>query len=171
MDKKNKKGQEEMVGFGVIILLVVIIGLFFLWFSFSKPKAQNLDDYEAKSFLNSMLQYTTVCKDPGRDYKAVNDLFYWCYDHTPWTECKGGIDACETLNKTLDEITSASWDVGGGSPVKGYEIQVSVKDYDGTMLEELYTKQEGNLSGNSRGAEEKYFKGNRWYEVVFNAYY
>ena len=55
---KNRRGQEEIVGFVVIVVIVVIILLFFLVFSLTSEK-DIPESYEAASFLQAALTYTT----------------------------------------------------------------------------------------------------------------
>lgn len=168
---KNRRAQEEMVGFGMIVVIVAIIGLIFLWFFLTKPHPKNLDDYEVKSFVNSLMQYTSDCKEPGKDFIRMNELLYWCADSSARTQCYGGLDACELLNNTLNGITKESWSVGPDLPFRGYELNVLVLDGNEEVISQLYSKSEGNLSGDLRGAKEIYFKGSNWYEVIFNVYY
>ncbi|MBI2057207.1 hypothetical protein HYT91_03060 [Candidatus Pacearchaeota archaeon] len=68
MLNKNKIGQEEMVGFALIIILVSVILLVFLAFSLNKPKTEATESYEVNSFLQSSLQYTSSCQtsNPAR---------------------------------------------------------------------------------------------------------
>ena len=49
MKSKDKLGQEEMIGFVLIIILVAIIILVFLSFSLKKPVKDNVESYEVES--------------------------------------------------------------------------------------------------------------------------
>ena len=60
---EEKKGQEEMVGFALILILVAIIVLVFIGFSIRSPEKESVESYEVESFLQSMLQYTTECEN------------------------------------------------------------------------------------------------------------
>lgn len=163
-----KKAQSEMVGFGMIIILVAIIGLVFLWFYIVKPAPQNLEDYEAQSFVRALSQYTTECKEPGRDYLKIDELIYFCYD--PLKQCESG-EACTILENTLNSIAEESWDTGEGKRIRGYSLEIAVFDLNGDFVESMYSKTQGNLTGNSRGFEERYLKKSKWFRIIFNAYY
>ena len=57
---KNKKAQEEMVGFSLIIIIVAIIIL--VLFSVSLRSKGNIQEsYETDNFMQAFLQYTTEC--------------------------------------------------------------------------------------------------------------
>ena len=58
----KKVGQDEMVGFGLIIILVAIIFIVFISIYIRKP-TEKVNDYEANSFIQSVLQYTTNCEE------------------------------------------------------------------------------------------------------------
>ena len=70
MAYNNKKGQEEMVGFVVIVVIVSIIILFFLVFSLSSDRESGTS-YEASSFLQAALAYTSSCED-NREFLSVS---------------------------------------------------------------------------------------------------
>ena len=106
-----KRGQEELVGFGLIIVIVSVIMLFFLWFYLTKPSESNLQDYEAENLVRATLDYTTLCQERSRDFISIGELISWCYfgDKT----CESG-NSCGILNDTLDEIFDAAMSASGG---------------------------------------------------------
>ena len=69
---ENKSAQEEMVGFGLIIVLVAIIFIVFIAIYLKKP-VEVTEDYEIGSFIQSTLQYTTICEDNNGNV-TVQDL-------------------------------------------------------------------------------------------------
>ncbi len=166
MKKSSRKGQEEIVGFGIIIVLVVVVMVVFLWFYLSKPSSQDLDDYEAESFVTTMLQYTTSCKEPGRDYFNVKDLIYSCYKGEL---CEEG-NSCKILDETLEGILKSAWDVGEGSKINGYSLNISVFSASGSQFNEVFSEEAGNFSGSSKGYYEEYAKINNRIEITFNIY-
>ena len=119
----NKKGQEEMVGFALIIIIVSVILLVFLGFFLTKNNSQSVQSYEAESFVQSMLQYRSQCQN-YYGYISVKDLIFMCDSDTL---CNAGQDSCEILNSTLNGILSNSWTVGQGSPIKGYSSEHNFK--------------------------------------------
>jgi len=59
--KYNKKAQEEMVGFALIIIVVAVILLVFLSIGLRKDGREDVESYEVASFIQSLLQYHTSC--------------------------------------------------------------------------------------------------------------
>ena len=118
MGIRNKRAQEEIVGFAVIVIIVSIIVVFFLVFSISN-KGEQIDSYEAESFLQSALVYTSSCEERSQ-LLSIQDLIVACYDEQV---CGNGQDACLVLEQTLTGITEESWNVGSDFPVKGYKLE------------------------------------------------
>jgi hypothetical protein len=160
MMNKNKSGQEEMVGFALIMILVAVILLILLGFSLRKPEKETIESYEVESFIQAILQYTTDCKD-NLGYLSIQKLIFDCYNKNI---CLDERDTCEVLNSTLKEIMKESWKVEGDRPVKGYELQIMVDE-----SEEILILKEGNMTQNSKGGMQPL--GKKDIEVYFNAYY
>ena len=57
----NKKGQQEMVGFIVIVLIIVIAGVIFLGIYLRGDKKINTLDAEISNFLIASSRYTSDC--------------------------------------------------------------------------------------------------------------
>ncbi len=162
MVKKIKhRGQEEMVGFALIVILVAVIGLVFLALSLNKhPSA--VESYQAESFVQSALQYTTQCKDYF-GYVSVEDLVSMCESGDPCVN--DGRDSCDALNSTLKGILDTTWPVGNGSPYKGYSLNIT-----GDNGNTIYLK-EGNVTSDSKGAIQPFpVKGGGVIRVVFVVY-
>ncbi|MEK6917367.1 MAG: hypothetical protein AABW51_00275 [Nanoarchaeota archaeon] len=160
MGRKNK-AQEEMVGFGLIIALVAIILLVFLWFSFSNSKKETVQSYEAESFVQAALQYSSECQDSRGNFMDVEDLISACYKKI---KCSDEKDTCQVLNSSLATILKDSWKVEKNSPIKGYEMNISVNG------EGVFYAKEGNSTAESKGAIQALPTG-KSAEIVFNAYY
>jgi hypothetical protein len=157
MKKKNKFGQEEMVGFGLIIIIVAVILLVFLGFALRKPLKEVTEDYEVSSFIQAFLQYTSDCRD-NLEYLSIQKLILDCEYNE---KCLDGRDTCEVLDSTLKEIVEETWDVGENRPVKGYTLKIILKG------EEILSVEEGNITNNYRGSEE-YLP--REIDIYFTAY-
>ncbi len=156
----RKKGQEEMVGFILIIVIVAVILLVFLGFALRNSKDVEIKSYEVQGFLQSVLQYTSDCGD-GLGFLSIQDLIFSCDRRE---ECSDGIrSACEVLNSTLREIAEESWAVREGSYTKGYELRIIPEDM-GIFLKE------GNITKNYRGASREFTKRSQDYEVLFKLY-
>ena len=162
MKEKNKKAQEEMVGFALIIILVAVITLVFLGFSLRGPQKENVEDYEAESFLQSMLQYTTKCES-NIERLSIKEVIFSCYTNE---NCLDGKKSCEVLESDISKILSESWKIGDERPVKGYEFKIST-DSDETILE----IKSGEVAGSLKGSFQDFVKGNTLINIEFKAYY
>lgn len=154
LDKNNfmrlsevfKKGQEEIVGFIVIVVLVVIIGLVLLGLNLGGEKKSTIESTEASHLLDGLMEFTSDCKI-GISYRPVGELFEDCYSGML---CEDGFEACEVLNKTLVGIFESGLRVGGGRPLEGFEFVSNyvLDDSD----EEIIRLIEGNCTGKILGA-------------------
>ncbi|MBS3071642.1 hypothetical protein J4408_01490 [Candidatus Pacearchaeota archaeon] len=115
----NKKGQEEIVGFVLVIVLVAVIFLIFVGiFVRQDSNSTRQESIEVYQFLDSFMQHTSECAigfEPA--YSNVGELIQQCYSNS---ECTTGKSACSILNDTLEEILDLSWNVGEDRPIKGY---------------------------------------------------
>ena len=148
MRNKKVKGQEEMVGFALIIILVSVILLVFLAFSLNKPKTEATESYEVNSFLQATLQYTSSCQT-SKGFSSIQELVFEC---DLKNKCSDNEDTCKVLNETLTNILKESWPIGEDRPNKGYELIINTKD-------ELTLKiQEGNLTNDCKSSSQSFYK-------------
>src|SRR3989338_10673769 len=103
----NKKAQEEIVGFALILLLVVIIGMVFMSISLRKQPASEQDDKEVSNFLDAMLQYTSDCESSFSTYLNMKDLIKACYNNEA---CLSGRSACQHLREASTNLLNAGQD-------------------------------------------------------------
>jgi hypothetical protein len=137
---KQKKAQEEMMGFVVIIVIVVVIGVVFLGFSMHRnsknvePHSMMVDD-----MMQSMLVYTTNCSSNTNQYN-VRELIRIC-NNNPSGKCDDGSDFCDklsvTMNYILDSLMGQNVEKGF---IHGYEFEINASSP--MMI------QKGNLTGN-----------------------
>ena len=159
---KNKRAQEEIVGFAVIVIIVSIILLFFLVFSLSSDDGGG-ESYRASSFLGSALSYTTGCEE-NRGFIAVDELIVSCYDNGD-CEGEGEIeDSCMVLNETLNELLESSWPVGPESKTKGYKMEAVSGE------ETIFSISKGNVTGTYKGAQQILPESGAQIKVFFTAY-
>jgi len=151
----NKKGQEEMVGFAVILVIVAIIFLVVIGFVVKVPNKSNLESYEVESFLGAGLQYTTDCEDYS-GFMDIQKLVSYCGEENL---CLDGRDSCEVLNSTLNQLINSSWNVGEKSPIKGYKLQIK------TGEKEILSLFGGNETYNSKGDFNEFSDKGKKYEV------
>lgn len=150
MKKIKKKGQEEIVGFVVIIVLVAVVFLVILGLYMNKraPVTQK-ESRDVEQFLTSAMEYTSECKIwQSEHYFSLGELFRECHDQTI---CDSGEDSCSMLKRTLEAVIGANWPYGDERPVKGY-IFNSTYLYDSNSEEVLFMDA-GNCTTESVGAE------------------
>ncbi len=151
MRRINRKGQEEIVGFVLIIVLVAIVFLVFLGIYVRKGATSTTTSVEVYQFLESSMEYTSDCAVRFLpDYETVGELFNECYSGS---NCLDGRSACHVLNKTVFDIFSNSWTAGPENKVRGYEFKSSYFTSNATTNgEEILALTQGNCSGSVQGA-------------------
>lgn len=156
--RKKRCGQEEMVGFALIIIIVAVILLIFLGFFLRKPQKDIVESYEVESFIQAFLQYTTDCRY-NLEYLSVQKLIFKCNEGEI---CLDGRETCDILNSTLEGIVEESWEVEGDRPIKGYELRIILDE------EELLILKKGNVTRNYKGSVQYLAKE---LDIYFTAYY
>ncbi len=157
MNLKNKKAQEEMVGFGLIIIIVSIILLVFISFALTRPSKTQAESYEVESFLQAVLQYTSECESYLGNL-SVEKLIYSCKKNE---FCLNEKPACEVLRNTLYEIIDNSWKIEN-TMFSAYELKIFSEN------EELMSFSKGNKINNFKGTIQKLPKN---VEITMNVYY
>jgi hypothetical protein len=147
------KGQEEIVGFVAIVVLVAIVGVIFLGiFLRSGGEDFTKDSVTAYQFLESLMEHSTECKiiENGNPLN-VQRLLSECYSTN--NNCFEKESSCKELNKTLMEILEKSWVVDEKSVIKGYGLSSIYFGDSDEILEEIVEIKEGtcgqNIVGNS----------------------
>ncbi|PIN80567.1 hypothetical protein COV16_00590 [Candidatus Woesearchaeota archaeon CG10_big_fil_rev_8_21_14_0_10_34_8] len=102
----EKKAQQEILGFVLIVSLVVVITVIFLGFSLRKPNLsadqQNID---VENFLTALFDYTTNCT-LRTTLASMQDVIKACY---LGQTCSQGFSACSYINSTLIEVLKLSF--------------------------------------------------------------
>lgn len=158
----RKKGQEELVGFAMIIILVAVILLIFLGISLNRNRSQNTETSEVDNFMQATLQYTTQCQD-NFGYMNVKDLIFLC-DSNSASKCIDGNSSCNVLNSTLKWLLNQSWIVENGSSVKGYQFNVT------SNTRQISSIKAGNFTINSKGTSQNFARGGEAIEILMNVY-
>jgi len=156
-NKLRKKAQHEIVGFVLIIIIVMIVGLIFLGFSIGRGKSVSKTSVEISDFLQSSLYYTTVCTDGDvPNYKDLQGLIKSCYKGE---SCFGGEDTCEVLNETMGKLIRESFQVSEVSKNKAYKLNIYYKDLNIKGDEEILKIEEGVFEncGSKAGASQAIF--------------
>lgn len=159
---KNKKGQEEMIGFALIIIIVAIILLVFLSVSLNKSKKEVLGVNEVNSFIQSFLSYTTDCEEDLYDYYSVQELIISC---NSGGICFDGRNTCEVLESTLNGLTEESWKTGEDLPIKGYKLGID------SETGEIISLEKGNTTNSYKNSFQEFSSRGESIIIQFFAYY
>ena len=158
---RNRSGQEEMVGFAIILVIVSVIVLVLLGFMLNNPKdAGAVESYEVESFIQSSLQYTTDC-ETYLGFLPIKDLIIDCESEG---KCLDERESCNVLNSTLNDLISKSWNVGEKSAIKGYKLKIIIDEQEKLIL------QEGNETETYKGGFQDFPRRGRNYEIFLNVY-
>ena len=140
----RKKGQEEMVGFALIVVIIAVILLVFLSFSLRAPEQEAIESYEIDNFVQSVLYYTL------EDNVDIRDLI---------RDCKNYDENCGTLETELTAILEESWIVEEGSVIRGYNFKLVDGD------KEIFNIEKGEITQNYKVRSQ--FDA----ELTFTVYY
>lgn len=136
----KRKGQEEMMGFLMIILLVVIIGLVFLAFSLrQKTKPVEQHAMQADDLLQAILLYTSDCKK-SYDMLNVRELIKECNNNNEKCENQE-TRICDKLNQTLEKLLEKAM----GTSIQNAFIHGYVLEINGSRYLKI---EKGNITGN-----------------------
>jgi len=148
----NKKGQEEIVGFAVIMVIIAVVFLIFLTISI-RPDQGDRDSRDVQQFLESSMEITSDCAvNFVPDYERLGELFSEC---NKGRRCLDGRNSCDVLAENVQEVVESSWQIGPDRPIKGYIFEsVYVTNSSGQRNEEkLASISSGSCNGSMSGAE------------------
>ncbi len=124
---KCKRSQEEMVGFVLIIVLVVIIAVVFLGIMLRK-QVEVGSELKIEDFLQALSKVTTECAASYEpNYLDIQALIKSCLKGD---KCFNGKESCLVLNETLARLLEDSWQVSQESYVSSYKLSV---EYEGEV--------------------------------------
>ena len=142
----GNKGQEEMVGFALIVGIVAVVILVFLSFSLKAPEQEQVGSSELNNFITSVLHYNV-------DYEnEIGDLI---------KDCSNYDEKCGILKTELSQILEKSWKVESGSMIKGYNFNITSKDKEVIFLDK------GEITKNNKITYQTYSDS----EITFVVYY
>jgi hypothetical protein len=145
----NNKGQEEMVGFVLIVALVMVGLVVFLVISLRTSPDQDFSSQEVNNLLSSLMEHTTDCAivyEP--DYDNFADLIKSCSEEKTCSNLNLG--ACEYLNNTLSELMGTLLETDAS--VSAYQLDIS-ETYD-ESAEDLLNILNGNCTGKTLGSQK-----------------
>jgi len=120
-----KKGQEELVGFVLVVVIVAIAGLIlmglFLRIEDGRKETKSAD---IAQFLDSAFLVTTKCHLSSPLFPSnIGELALACSSDKNEL-CLEGTNVCSVLNISLQDIIKSSWMVSENSVIKGYDFQI-----------------------------------------------
>ena len=120
----NKRAQEEMTGFALIIIIVAILGLVALTFMLRKPSESQYNSFEIQQFLDSVSRVQGTCT-PQLDFAPlkISGMVQECFSNNA-TQCKSQETVCQALEKSLKEIITGSWNIQPNSPYTGFKLDL-----------------------------------------------
>lgn len=157
---KNKRAQEEMVGFGFIMIIVFVIILIFLGFALRKPAISGVESYEVKSFLGAYLGASTSCEDNFGPI-SLKDVIYRCENGQ---SCIDGSNPCDVLEDSSSNILKASWPIVD-RPQKGYILNITADN------KEVFSIEEGNQTANYKAGSNRFSRSGTELIISFKVYY
>lgn len=143
-----KRGQEEIVGFVLIIVLVAIALVIFIGISFRNSGSERLESTDVYQFIASSMEITSDCAlATSEDYAQVKDLFRACQ---AGKTCYDGKDSCGHLKEILGQVIDKSWNVQDQGSIASYNW---LSEYViGDTREKLLEIKRGNCTGSSYGS-------------------
>ena len=145
----ERKGQEEIVGFVLIVVLLVIVAVIFLGIKLRNSEPTQRESEIISQFLESTMEQTTSCKTSETgNFLAIDSLIREC--HSSNSLCVSGLTSCDIVKTTFEDMLNATWQVGPNYPYKGYSISgVYNQNSSGTsQRENIFNATNGNC-GNS----------------------
>jgi hypothetical protein len=146
---RERKGQEEIVGFVAVVVLVSVVALIFITLSLRGGGDVVVNDESVREALEGALQYTSDCSVPGtQGYASLGDLFQPCMEQSV---CEDGRSSCDVLNSNLDDLLTLGLRVGPDRPYKGFTFSASRSASNSSEAPEMILElQKGNCTGYSR---------------------
>jgi len=129
----NRKSQEEIVGFILVVVVVAVIFLIFLGISMRKPPTttDRTEVDEVSQFLNAMLEFTTNCTVSSTPLN-FKDLIIHSNEGRPCDD--PSINTNHLLATLSKGIIEASWPIGEERPFKGYSFYAKQETDAGESL-------------------------------------
>ena len=145
-----KRGQEEIVGFMVVVVLVALIGVGFLGFMFAhKQTNPQTSSTEVSQVMESIIGYTGNCSIGSEGYdRAIGRNIAACASDSG-TTCVSGENVCDYANRSISNIMDAAYNIQNGSATKGYQFEVMYQNSSSDIM----NVSEGVCSGSYKADE------------------
>lgn len=151
----KNKGQHEMMGFILIVVLVVIALMVFLVIYIRTGEDAGDNSLEVQNLIDAVLEQKTECAivyEP--DYDNVEDLVKSCYNNKRCSNI--GKMSCDYLNETLKDIMVAV--VESDAKISAYEVDIAFQNEE--EYDDLLNFQNGNCNGTINKAQRIIALGN-----------
>jgi hypothetical protein len=148
---KTKKGQHEILGFVLIVVIVSVIGVIFLTITFGKTTQTQYDSLEISNLLESSMHYTTDCAvNFVPQYRDGQDLIKSCYNEQigNYLNCLDGRNVCDALEETMKELIKDTLDVSEEAPNKAFKLRIYFSPLDQEDSNEEILKLDSGLFQN-----------------------
>lgn len=151
--KMKNKAQQEMVGFILIVVLVMIGLVVFLVIS-ARVSPKETNSLKVENMLGAIMRQTTDCAIPAEPfYKNFEDLFKGCYQHS---QCDNlNESACKYLNESLTKTLETLMD--SEVTISAYDLVFSSRDDSGQSG--ILKISSGNCTGGVLGAQRSIVSG------------
>ena len=151
-DKMRRRGQEEIVGFVMVVVIVAIIFLILLGIFVRRgDTGTESESRDIQLFLESVMEQTSACAvDYEPDFSDLGELIKECHEFGE-RACTSGKRVCEVLEEELGRALELGWNVVAESYYKGYVFNASY--VSGEIEEEIIVVQKGECGASVRGGE------------------
>lgn len=163
---RNLRGQEEMVGFALIMIIVMIIVLIILGFALTKNKGVEEKDFQLTGFIEASLQVTTDCKF-NDEFLTIREMVHQCNQKQ---KCdSSNKDICQELARNYKEMINQSFNPGQDSYVKGFILQIKrVGEIEESVTADIVG---GSPTKTIRTGQSDFIRGTNSYKVYLKNYY
>lgn len=141
---KNRRGQEEMVGFILIIILVVIVAVVFLGISLHRGSVSLQESANLDSFMTAFMDYSTDCSVTREIILTMKDLVKECSQNR---QCLDGRDGCSVLGNNTKNIMDEAFPVTNESANSYHSLMA---EYSGGVIVNISS---GTCAGSRNGAQ------------------
>ena len=115
------RGQEEIVGFGALLVVLAVVGVILLGMYLRSPVPESSTFPEGGSFLDALPQVTSSCALTGDRLISVHELLVQCITQ-PGKSCASEESVCTVMNATVSRLVQDAFPVG--SRIQGYRFTV-----------------------------------------------
>ena len=147
--KRSRKGQEEIVGFVLIVVIIAVALVIFLGIKLRNPEPVQKESEILYQFIESAMEQTTDCvlRENGKNL-AMGELIKEC--DSLGNSCLNGQTSCDVARSTMDDMLKAAWKVGPDYPTKGYELNATYNQ-NNSESEEIFSLMMGNCTNSYIG--------------------